>query len=510
MLFNTYGFIFGYLPVTLAGFFMLARNSHRLAALWLAAASLFFYGLWNPVFVVLLLASITVNYAFGYAIGHARQRSAPKAKLVLTIAVVANLGVLAYFKYANFFVATAIQLTGVEFATLDILLPLGVSFFTFTQIAFLIDVYRGIVCERNFILYVLFVTYFPHLIAGPVLHHKSMMPQFRARGTYRINLENIKLGLTIFIIGLAKKQLLADQFALYAQPIFDVVGQGGEPKLFEAWIGALAYTLQLYFDFSGYSDMAIGLSRMFNVKLPLNFDSPYKSANIIEFWRRWHMTLSTFLRDYLYVPLGGSRKGVPRRYANLMTTMLLGGLWHGAGWTFVLWGGLHGLYLVINHGWRRLTGADGEASGWRKVAGIALTFIAVVFAWVPFRATGMDAALRMWAGMFGANGVSFPQILEGRIPVWLHKLAEFDGTVPLTGLSGKELAVMLPVGLVIIWLLPNVQQWTARQVPALDEIREPFRRQWSPKMTYAIGLGALMGISLLSISRESEFLYFQF
>lgn len=462
------------------------------------------------MFVVLVLASITVNYSLGYAIGHARLTSARMAKMVLTVSVVANLGLLAYFKYANFFIANANQLTGMELAAMDIVLPLGISFFTFTQIAFLVDVYRGIAREYNFIHYVLFVTYFPHLIAGPVLHHKQMMPQFGHLPTYRINLENINVGLTIFVIGLAKKVLLADQFALYANPVFDMVGQGGDPKLFEAWIGALAYTLQLYFDFSGYSDMAIGLSRMFNVKLPLNFDSPYKAPNIIEFWRRWHMTLSTFLRDYLYVPLGGSRKGRPRRYANLMATMLLGGLWHGAGWTFVLWGGLHGSYLVINHGWRRLTGADGASSGWRAVAGIGLTFVVVVIAWVPFRAIDIDAALRMWAGMFGGNGISLPQSLEARFPAWPRQAVEFTGLAPMAGLDMKEILIAIPLGLLVVWCLPNTQQWMSRYEPAWNEIREPSRWIWTPKTFYALGLGAIMGFSLLSLNRASEFLYFRF
>lgn len=510
MLFNSYAFIFGYLPVTLAGFFLLARNSHRLAALWLAAASLFFYGWWNPVFVVLVMASITANYAFGYAIGHTRLTSRQKSKTVLSIAVAANLCVLAYFKYANFFIANLSQLTGAELTALNIVLPLGISFFTFTQIAFLVDVYRGIAREYNFIPYVLFVTYFPHLIAGPVLHHKQMMPQFGHVGTYRINLENINIGLTIFIIGLAKKVLLADQFALYANPVFDVVEQGGEPKLIEAWIGALAYTLQLYFDFSGYSDMAIGLSRMFNVKLPLNFDSPYKAPNIIEFWRRWHMTLSTFLRDYLYVPLGGSRKGVLRRYANLMITMLLGGLWHGAGWTFVLWGGLHGVYLVINHGWRRLIGADGASSGWCALTGVGLTFIAVVIAWVPFRATDLDAALRMWAGMLGANGISLPASLEAHTPAWMNKLAVFDGLAPLSALNALEIILSLLFGLAVIWLLPNTQQWMAKYQPAWDAVRTPSRWAWQLSRRYGAFGGILFALTLLMLTRESAFLYFQF
>lgn len=510
MLFNSYAFIFGYLPITIAGFFLLARNSHRLAALWLAAASLFFYGWWNPVFVVLVMASITVNYAFGYAIGHARLKSELKAKRGLTFAVITNLALLAYFKYANFFIANLNQLTGTELMVVNVVLPLGISFFTFTQIAFLVDVYRGIAREYNFIHYVLFVTYFPHLIAGPVLHHKQMMPQFGHTKTYRINLENINVGLTIFIIGLAKKVLLADQFALYANPVFDAAAHGGEPRLIEAWIGSLAYTFQLYFDFSGYSDMAIGLSLMFNVKLPLNFNSPYKAPNIIEFWRRWHMTLSAFLRDYLYVPLGGSHRGVPRRYANLMITMLLGGLWHGAGWTFVLWGGLHGVYLVINHVWRRLMGTDSTASNWRAILSIGFTFIAVVIAWVPFRSTDLDAALRMWAGMFGINGVSLPSSLESRVHPWISHSSVFEGLTPLSGLYGLEVILALSFGLVLIWLFPNTQQLMAKYHPAVGTALAS--SQWTLDLTWKSGVvgGTLFALAILTLTRESPFLYFTF
>lgn len=494
----------------MAGFFLLACNSHRLATLWLAVASLFFYGWWNPVYVLLVMVSITVNYAFGYAVGHARLKSEHNAKTVLTFAVITNLALLAYFKYANFFVANLSQLAGTELMVVNVVLPLGISFFTVTQIAFLVDVYRGVAREYNFIHYVLFVTYFPHLIAGPVLHHKQMMPQFGHAETYRINLENINVGLTIFIIGLAKKVLLADQFALYANPVFDVVAHGGEPKLIEAWIGALAYTLQLYFDFSGYSDMAVGLSRMFNIKLPLNFDSPYKSPNIIEFWRRWHMTLSAFLREYLYIPLGGSRKGALSRYANLMITMLLGGLWHGAGWTFVLWGGLHGLYLVTNHGWRLMTGSTGRSSSCRTVAGVCLTFIAVVIAWVPFRAADLGSAIRMWSGMFGANGISLPGRLATQVPVWLSEFAVFDGLLPLTALIALDTIFALQFGLAVIWLLPNTQQWMAKHSPALGVVYSPYRFGWQLKIPMGVIGGCLFALTLLMLKRESGFLYFQF
>ncbi len=278
----------------------------------------------------------------------------------LIIAIASNLGLLAIMKYADFFIATAnnvlLPLNVGPVTILDIVLPLGISFFTFTQIAFLVDTYRGHINEKNFIHYFLFVSYFPHLIAGPVIHHKQMMPQFSQDSTYSVSYNNIAMGVTFFSIGLFKKVFLADGIAIYANGLFNAVAGGGNPTFFEAWAGALAYALQLYFDFSGYCDMAIGISLFLNIKLPINFDSPYKSSDIIEFWRRWHMTLSAFLRDYLYIPLGGNRDGKLMRYRNIMITMLLGGLWHGAGWTFVLWGGLHGAYLVINNEWKKITG----------------------------------------------------------------------------------------------------------------------------------------------------------
>ena len=295
MLFNSYEFVFVFLPVTLLVFFVLGRYSQQIAASWLAAASLFFYGWWNPLFVGLLLASIVFNYSVGVMLVRAHERRRESGKYwILCLGVAANLALLGYFKYFNFFVASLNAALGAEYAVGSIVLPLGISFFTFTQIAFLVDASRGLVREFNFTHYVLFVTYFPHLIAGPVLHHKEMMPQFDKPQTYRLNYECLAVGLTIFFIGLFKKVMLADEMIKYVKPVFDAAGQGRMVSFKESWGAAFSYTLQLYFDFSGYSDMAIGLSRMFGVKLPLNFNSPYKAVNIIEFWRRWHMTLSRF------------------------------------------------------------------------------------------------------------------------------------------------------------------------------------------------------------------------
>jgi len=306
---------------------------------------------------------------------------------------------LCYYKYANFFIQDASLIFGTHTEQLNIVLPLGISFFTFTQIAFVVDVYRGKVEEFKFHNYLLFVTYFPHLIAGPILHHKQMMPQFARKETLVPQWGNIAAGITIFILGLTKKVLIADEFSDYVKSVFDMAEQGHIPSIFEAWVGSLAYTFQLYFDFSAYSDMAIGLSLLFNVRLPLNFNSPYKAKNIIDFWRRWHITLSTFLRDYLYIPLGGNRHGETRRQINLMATMILGGLWHGAGWTFIAWGCLHGIYLVINHVWRAIC-RNMPALHRIPCAG-AITFLAVVVAWVLFRSESFRAALTILNSMAG-------------------------------------------------------------------------------------------------------------
>jgi alginate O-acetyltransferase complex protein AlgI len=515
MLFNSYEFIFLYLPIVFLGFFRIALSSHRLAALWLAASSLFFYGWWNHKFVLLLLCSISFNYAMGYAIGHTRafRQKAKLGNMLLVTAIAANLGLLGYFKYVNFFLATANQIANSSWYLPDIVLPLGISFFTFTQIAFLVDTYRGIAREYNFIHYLLFVTYFPHLIAGPVLHHKQMMPQFGHDDTYRYNVKNINIGLTIFTLGLFKKVVLADQFAVWANPIFDAVEGGGHPQLVEAWVGALAYTLQLYFDFSGYSDMAIGLSRMFNVKLPINFNSPYKAGNIIEFWRRWHMTLSAFLRDYLYIPLGGNRDGLLRRYLNVIVTMLLGGLWHGANWTFVVWGLLHGIYLVINHAWHEVRAKIGlppfPGSGYLSVA---ITFLAVVVAWVLFRAASLAAAIEMLAGMAGIHGISLPPSLESHLSALSSLGVQFTGAFPLTGLLVVKVSVWLVVGLAIVWLLPNTYQWVygAGNENRPSSICLFDRFSWRPVRTFAVIVGAALALSVILISRESQFLYFQF
>lgn len=407
MLFTTATFICIFLPIVLAGFFGIARFSHAAAALWLFVASVFFYGYWMPEFTLLLLGSITGNFLVGSQIskltdtGDDRKRAQSKRWLVFGVA--ANLVLLGYYKYANFFIDNLNLALGFDWHVGRVILPIGISFFTFTQIAFLADAWRKGVREYKFVHYGLFVTYFPHLIAGPVLHHAQMMPQFREATTYRFNAGNFTAGLAIFALGLFKKIVLADGISPYADAIFSAADSGVSPDFGEAWLGAIAYTLQLYFDFSGYSDMAIGLSWMFNVRLPFNFNSPYRATNISDFWRRWHMSLSQFLRDYLYIALGGNRKGVIRRYANLMATMVLGGLWHGASWSFIIWGFLHGLYLGVNHGFRAICGpvlaARLDRSRLFGLASWLLTMLAVIMAWVLFRAETLRGASRILQSM---------------------------------------------------------------------------------------------------------------
>jgi len=515
MLFNSYEFILLFLPVSLTGYFLLGRAGKIFGAGWLALCSVFFYAWWDYRYVLLLSISVVGNFVAGKAI--AAHHVTPKGKQLLAFAVSGNLVLLAYYKYADLFVSSANQALGLAIPLLHIVLPIGISFFTFTQIAFLVDAYQGKAKEYRFIHYALFVTYFPHLIAGPVLHHKEMMPQFDIDRNYRPRLSNFQIGLTIFVIGLCKKVLIADNLAVFAAPVFS----GSTPQtVFIAWGGVLAYSLQLYFDFSGYSDMAIGLSRLFGIKLPLNFNSPYKAPNITEFWRRWHMTLSRFLRDYLYIPLGGNRQGPWRRQMNLLITMVLGGLWHGAGWNFVIWGALHGFYLVVNHAWqeakRRLGIGPGGHSA--KAWGVFVTFFFVTIAWVFFRAPDMPTAMRILRGMFGLNGAAIPEVIVDRIETLRPVL---DALHIGTFLGGGSAFVMtyawVLIGVVIAFGLPNTQEWMRRFSPALPDKRqasEPafaaLRLRWRPSTVWAMTTGLLAAACTLSLTRPTEFLYFQF
>lgn len=516
MLFNSAYFIFIFLPLLLVIFFLASKISHRIGEIWLVVASIIFYAWWNPIYVWLLSASIFFNFFTGYSIANHSEIKSKKRKYLLIFGIFCNLAVLSYFKYANFFIENINQSLHTAYYIDTIILPLGISFFTFTQIAFLVDAARGEAKEFDLIHYSLFVTYYPHLIAGPVLHHKEMMPQFKNKSIYKFNINNLTIGLTIFAIGLFKKTVFADGIAPYASPVFLAASQGETIGFFQGWGGALAYTLQLYFDFSGYCDMAIGLSYMIGVRLPINFNSPYKATNISEFWRRWHITLSRFLRDYIYIPMGGNKKGANRRYINLMATMFLGGLWHGAGWTFVIWGCLHGFYLIVHQGWQKIQQKFGFNTAGTSLSGhffgITLTFFVVVLAWVFFRATTLDAALSIVRAMLGMNGISIPDGIAlhlGFIYPWLAT----QGVVFTSG-GGREFTMtftwiiaLLPI---IFWA-PNSQEIMGKFKPALDHnAYGQAHMAWTANWRWGLTMAFVLAGGLLSLTRPSEFLYFQF
>jgi len=497
LLFNSYAFIFVFFPIVWLGFFAIGRRNARAAAGFLGLASLFFYGWWSLQALPLLLGSICFNYWAGMQVSPREGVTDQQRKRRLVLALTVNLTVLAIFKYANFFIDNineALVTGGISpLHVLDIALPIGISFYTFTQIAFIVDCWQGKVLERRFVHYLLFVTYFPHLIAGPVLHHAQMMPQFASPATYRPDANKIALGLAIFTFGLAKKLLLGDPLGQGADLVFHGAANGVAPTLYTAWLGVLGYTLQLYFDFSGYSDMAIGISLCLGVRLPLNFASPYKSTSIIEFWRRWHITLSNFLRDYLYIPLGGNRKGPARRYVNLFITMLLGGLWHGAGWTFVLWGAMHGALLIVNHLWNAVVPAGQSPGRVRRLLGWALTFFCVMLAWVVFRAHDMHSAVEIYKGLFGFNGIN-PKSFGEFANLNFHKPDFFQ---PLL------------VGLIVAFFLPPtiaLERW----VPGIQVLAARPRLARAASAGFAVLTVYLLAVCVSSLGVFSPFLYFQF
>ncbi len=524
MLFNSYEFLLAFLPITLVGYYLISGQvGHRAGILWLVVSSAFFYAWWNPNYVLLLAGSIVGNFWIGTAIAHQAARGR-RNRMLLTIGIAGNLLLLGYYKYANFFVTNLDAALGTGWSIEAIVLPLAISFFTFTQITYLVDSYRGDTNEPSFVNYALFVLFFPHLIAGPIVHHSELIPQFAKAERERPVSEYLVVGLTVFAIGLFKKTVFADSIAPHASATFAAAANGEPIDFLQAWSGALSYTFQLYFDFSGYSDMAIGASYMFGIRLPLNFHSPYQAASIVEFWRRWHITLSRFLRDYVYIPLGGNRKGTARRYVNLMATMLLGGLWHGAGWTFVLWGALHGAYLVVNHLWNWLCDRLLPA-GYRhrphpllRPVGWGLTFLSVVVAWVFFRADSADTALVMLTAMAGGSEISLPQAVAYRIGPLAETLQQL-GVSFTAGGGGEFIAAWSWIAALfaVACFLPNTQQIMARVTPALPAAVELVRRDWlgrllawRPNAVWAVASGVALAMGILSLSQVSEFLYFQF
>lgn len=481
MLFNSYVFIFAFLPFVLLGFFLIKSLGNKyLLEGWLVLSSLFFYSWWNIYFLPLLLVSVIVNYSAGRLI--ATSESSARVKMFLVLGVVFNLGLLGYFKYANFFLENMRWALGDISA--NVMLPLAISFFTFQQIAYLVDCKVYNKHESNFITYSLFVSFFPQLIAGPIVHHKQIIPQF-SNMLEKINWYFVASGLVFICVGLFKKVVVADSLGLgMVDPVFLATQQA---TFYSAWMAAIGYTFQIYFDFSGYCDIATGLALLFGIVLPINFYSPYKSTSIIEFWRRWHITLSAFLRDYLYIPLGGNRKGVSRRYINLMVTMLLGGLWHGAAWGFIVWGGMHGIFLIVNYGWRALCAKQPKLSFFMPwfFAGI-ITFLMVTFGLVVFRSSTINDAFSLYLAMFNMTDIlsfDFSQI--------------------------KNIIVLFIVG-VVCFSFPNLWQFTGLEANQTHDFKSKCLFSWSLSTAWALIFVTLFILSIVLMSRQSEFIYFQF
>jgi len=485
MLFNSYEFIFLFLPITFFIYFFLNKKGlYTESKLFIVAASLFFYSWWNVVYLPLIILSMAFNYFIGNAFSKEKNLIFSR-KTILIFGIAANVLLLGYFKYYDFFIENVNFITGANLPLLHLALPLAISFFTFQQIAYLVDSYKGETKEYNFLNYAVFVTFFPQLIAGPIVHHKEMMPQFDDENAKKINYKNIAIGLTIFAIGLFKKVAIADTLAVYANAGFD---EATQLKFIEAWVTSLSYTFQLYFDFSGYTDMAIGAALLFNIKLPQNFNSPYKAKNIQDFWRRWHITLSRFLRDYIYIPLGGNKKGEMKTYRNLFLTFLIGGIWHGAGWTFVIWGAMHGIAMIIHRIWQKFKIKLSSFTAW------FITFNFVNLTWVFFRAENFESALKVLKGMFGLNGIVVPYSIGLKFPTLADFGIEFERIMKDIN-ANNELLLLLFAFALIAFLGKNSYEIT---------------KNLKPKKVYIVGVSLLFSIAILKLNQISEFLYFNF
>jgi len=494
MLFNSYEFIVGFLPICLLIYFSFSQRLGLERALGLLAfGSLAFYSYWNPAYLPLILSSVAVNFWLGTKLKDPNITDARTRRSYLLAGVVFDLGLLGYFKYANFAVDTWNYLSGSNVELARIALPLAISFFTFQQLGYVLQAYYGLQSQPTLVRYGFVVTFFPHLIAGPIVLHQEFFPQLKS-SILKFNKESFAVGATLFVFGLFKKVVIADNIARFSSPIFDALPQGIQPTTASAWLAVFAYSLQLYFDFSGYSDMAVGLARLFNLKLPANFESPYKAANVGEFWRRWHVTLSRFLRQYLYVPLGGNRGSSLRVSFNLFLTMLLGGMWHGAGWGFIIWGAVNGVFLVLHRlyvmAWRKRHPGErpARASGLKLELGITFTFFLVMMSRVSFRAPDWDSSMIMYRSLLGL--VNVDQVVEPSFSL-------MRGTILSLG------------AYLICRVMPNTQEMLADY----DPLPEPVSPSWIRfRLTtpWALVVAVALIIALLNFGEVSEFLYFQF
>jgi D-alanyl-lipoteichoic acid acyltransferase DltB (MBOAT superfamily) len=503
MVFASQAFL-AFLAVVVGVYWLLGLRHERAGKAWLIAASLFFYGYWVPVYLLLLVASIIVNFAVVQ--GMLANADARRRAWLLTIGLALNVGLIAYFKYLAFLVESLNFFAAADLPVPDIVLPIGISFFTFQQIGLLVDTWKGRVAELKFWDHVFFIAFYPQLIAGPIVSQREMLPQLAVIRRWILEPRRLAVGVAIFSVGLFKKTMLIDPFAPHIDSLYSAAARGEAVGALDGWTAGVSYGFQVYFDFSAYSDMAIGLAFMFGIRLPLNFFSPYKSSSIRMFWRRWHVTLSRFLRDLLFIPLGGSRNGLPRTVAALLVTMGLGGLWHGAGWQFVVWGLLHGAFLAVNHLWIRLAlprmgplaAAVRESPHLSRIAqaaGVLLTFGAVSFAWVFFRAPDFDTGLRFATAMLGLSG-------------------DFSAHPIAAGILPKLLPYLL-----IVWCLPNTMQIFARSGAILnidDYIvsHEPARfGRWlsfRPSRRWAVAAAIVFVTAWFAMSNLSPFIYYQF
>ncbi len=557
MLFNSYEFIFAFLPITVALFYLFGRFSRAAGLDWIICASLIFYAWWRPLNVAIILPSILINFLLARRLQRlgnepGRERA---GRLTLAVGILFNVAFLGYFKYTGFLQQASNDVLGTHFVLSHIVLPLGISFITFQKIAFLIDVHAKRIEPFSFRDYALFVLFFPQLIAGPIVHYREVMPQFR-RLAARWNAEDACVGLTLFCMGLFKKSFLADSISPYVATIFQHANEGGSVSLFPAALGAVGFALQIYFDFSGYSDMAIGIARLFGVKLPLNFNSPLRASSIIDYWLRWHITLTRFLTAYIYNPMLlwltrrriargkpalSPRNATPGAFLTLiafptLVTMFISGLWHGAGYTFIIWGLLHGVYLTVNHAWRfvvaKMKKTRPPETGTWSLGGFVLTFIAGVVAMVFFRAPTLHAAAVMLAGMFGMHGAALPAAIFNHLGPLQGLLRHAGGVEDWWGANAfLALTGWTILGLAIVLLLPNSAQLLARWSPALG-VQAPTpaapagarpagsahsgwrtrlaQLAWSPTLRWGLAVALLAGAAILNFGGPSEFLYWQF
>jgi D-alanyl-lipoteichoic acid acyltransferase DltB (MBOAT superfamily) len=543
MLFNSYLFIFAFLPVTLALFYLCGRFSAPAARTWIICASLIFYAWWRPLNVAIILPSILINFLLARRLQRlgADPTRARAGRITLIAGIVFNVAFLGFFKYTGFLQQASNDVLGTHFVLAHIILPLGISFITFQKIAFLIDVHARRIEPFSFADYALFVLFFPQLIAGPIVHYREVMPQFR-RLSARFDAEDLTVGLTMFFIGLFKKAFLADSIAPLVTSIFDRAAHGDPVSVIPAVLGAVGFTLQIYFDFSGYSDMAIGIARLFGVRLPINFDSPLRASSIIDYWLRWHITLSRFLTAYIYNPLLlrltrrriahgkqplNARNATPGAFLALigfptLVTMFISGLWHGAGYTFIIWGLMHGVFLTVNHGWRfalaKLRKGRTAPPVW-NVPGFLLTFVSVVLAMVFFKAPTLKAAWAMLGGIIGTHGVGLPAALFEHLGPMKALLENTGGGAETWWGAAAFLSLIgwIFLGLAIVLFLPNSGQLLAPYAPALGvqpvPPGEPVRLtslSWTPSLRWGLALAVLAGAAILRFGGPSEFLYWQF